>query len=69
MGVADDVLTAWHKAYEGDPVSIFGGIVAFNRPVTADVVEELNKIFLEVVIAPPGYTEEAMELLKTKKIG
>ena len=66
VGVADDVLTAWHKAYEGDPVSIFGGIVAFNRPVTADVVEELNKIFLEVVIAP-GYTEEAMELLKTKK--
>ncbi len=43
--------------------------MAFNRPVTADVVEELNKIFLEVVIAPPGYTEEAMELLKTKKIG
>jgi phosphoribosylaminoimidazolecarboxamide formyltransferase/IMP cyclohydrolase len=66
VGVADDVLQAWHKAYEGDPVSIFGGIVAFNRTVTAEVVAELNKIFLEVVIAP-DYTAEALELLKTKK--
>lgn len=66
VGVADDLLSAWHKAYEGDPVSIFGGIVAFNRTVTAEVVSELNKIFLEVVIAP-DYTAEALELLRVKK--
>lgn len=66
VGVAADLLTAWQKAYEGDPVSIFGGIVAFNQTVTAEVVAELNKIFLEVVIAP-DYAPEALDLLKTKK--
>jgi len=65
VGLAENLTAAWQKAYEGDPVSIFGGVVAFNRIVTAEVAAELNKIFLELIIAP-GYTEEALQLLKTK---
>jgi phosphoribosylaminoimidazolecarboxamide formyltransferase / IMP cyclohydrolase len=57
---------AYRLAYEADPVSIFGGIVALNRPVDGDTAEELVKIFLEVVAAP-RFTEEALELLKVKK--
>jgi len=57
---------AYLKAYAADPVSIFGGIVALNRPVDKLTAEELVKIFLEIVIAP-GYEQDAMEILKTKK--
>jgi phosphoribosylaminoimidazolecarboxamide formyltransferase/IMP cyclohydrolase len=53
-------------ALECDPVSAFGGIVAFNRKVTLESAEVFRKLFLEVVIAP-AYTEEALELLKGKK--
>ncbi len=59
-------LEAFLKAKEGDPVSIFGGIVAFNTPVEPDTAEELSKMFLEVIIAP-GYTPEALEILSRKK--
>ena len=59
-------LEAFLKAREGDPVSIFGGIVAFNKPVEADVAKELASMFLEVIIAP-GYTKEALEILSAKK--
>ena len=54
------------KAYEVDPTSIFGGIVAFNRKVDKRTAEEMVKIFLEV-IAAPEYDEDALEVLKTKK--
>ncbi len=59
-------LEAFLKAREGDPVSIFGGIVAFNKPVEGDVARELAKMFLEVIIAP-GYSKEALETLAAKK--
>ncbi len=59
-------LEAFLKAKEGDPVSIFGGIVAFNKPVEKETAEELVKMFLEVIIAP-GYTEAALEILSQKK--
>ena len=67
-GVAVGVssLEAYNKALVCDPVSAFGGIVAFNTAVDEIVAEQLNAIFLEVVIAPE-YTAGALELLKKKK--
>ncbi|MFZ5642097.1 MAG: bifunctional phosphoribosylaminoimidazolecarboxamide formyltransferase/IMP cyclohydrolase [Bacillota bacterium] len=62
---AGDIASAYRLAYEGDPVSAYGGIVACNRTVTADAARLMTEIFLEAVIAP-GYTEEALELLKAK---
>jgi phosphoribosylaminoimidazolecarboxamide formyltransferase/IMP cyclohydrolase len=54
------------KAYECDPVSIFGGIISFNAEVDADTAQKMNELFLEVIIAP-SYSEEALRILKTKK--
>lgn len=67
-GVAcdEDIYNAYVKAYSADPVSIFGGIVALNRPVDEKTAEELSKIFLEVIIAPE-YEVKALEILKAKK--
>lgn len=57
---------AWTKAYEADKVSIYGGIVAMNRPLTLEVAKMMKPIFLEIVMAP-AFDEDALELLKTKK--
>ena len=57
---------AWEKARDGDPISIFGGIAAFNRTVDAEAAASLVEIFLEV-IAAPGYTAEALDLFAKKK--
>ena len=57
---------AYVKALATDPVSAFGGIVAFNRPVDLSAAQEVTKIFTEVVIAP-DYEPAALELLQTKK--
>ncbi len=62
----DDLLNAYKKAYGCDPISIFGGIVAVNREVTKELAQEMNKIFLEAVIAP-GFEDEAITILKKKK--
>ena len=59
------MLDAYKKAYACDPVSIFGGIVAFNGVVDEELAAELVKIFLEVVVAK-GYTDKALEVLKSK---
>ncbi len=66
IGTADNLFDAYIKAYEADPVSIFGGIVAANREITADVATEISKIFLEIVIAP-SFTKEAFDILSQKK--
>ncbi|MGE4283910.1 MAG: bifunctional phosphoribosylaminoimidazolecarboxamide formyltransferase/IMP cyclohydrolase [Clostridia bacterium] len=66
VGSADDIYDAYIRAYEADPVSIFGGIVAANREIDAKTAEEINKIFVEIVIAP-SYTEEAVSILTQKK--
>lgn len=60
------VQEAYIKAYECDPMSIFGGIVAFNKKVDKAAAEELVKIFLEIVIAP-DFDEDALEVLRAKK--
>ncbi len=59
-------LEAFQKALDSDPVSAFGGIVAFNRPVDAEVAQAMAPTFWEVVLAP-GFTPEAMSILGTKK--
>ncbi len=62
----DNLAEAYRRAYAGDPVSAFGGIVALNRPVDRATAEEINKIFYEIVIAP-GYAEDALTILKGKR--
>ncbi|MGL4738218.1 MAG: bifunctional phosphoribosylaminoimidazolecarboxamide formyltransferase/IMP cyclohydrolase [Cellulosilyticaceae bacterium] len=66
VGTADTIYDAYMKAYNADPVSIFGGIVVSNRKVDVKSAEEMVKIFLEIVIAPE-YDEAALEILRTKK--
>ena len=66
VGSADTLLEAYKKAYEADPVSIFGGIVAANREIDGETAAEMAKVFLEVIIAP-SYTPEALDILTKKK--
>jgi len=65
-GVGATIEEAWKKAYEADTVSIYGGIVAVNREVSAELAAAWKPIFLEIVMAP-SYTPEALEILSTKK--
>lgn len=64
--IGKDVKEAWEKAYEADKVSIYGGIVAVNRPLDAETAGLMKPIFLEIVMAP-DFEPEALEILKTKK--
>lgn len=66
VGIGETINEAWDKAYDADPVSIFGGIVALNDAVDAELAEKLSKIFLEIIIAP-AFSEEALEILTRKK--
>ncbi len=63
---ADNINDAYIKAYNADPVSVFGSIIALNRELDLKTAEEIKKIFCEIVIAP-SFDSEALELLKTKK--
>ncbi|MCH5231274.1 MAG: bifunctional phosphoribosylaminoimidazolecarboxamide formyltransferase/IMP cyclohydrolase [Muribaculaceae bacterium] len=65
-GIGTDLMEAWTKAYEADKVSIYGGIVAINRPLTKEVALQMKPIFLEIIMAP-SYDEEALEVLAAKK--
>lgn len=64
--VGRDIAEAWRKAYEADKVSIFGGIVACNREITAEAAEAMKPVFLEIVMAP-SFSPEALEILSSKK--
>jgi phosphoribosylaminoimidazolecarboxamide formyltransferase/IMP cyclohydrolase len=76
-GVASrqDILEAYRLAVKGDPVSAFGGIVAFNTTIDEDLAKEIRefrsptdgqtRMFYEIVVAP-GYTEKGLEILKGK---
>src|SRR6185436_9493887 len=57
---------SFRKAKACDPVSIFGGVIAFNRPVDEETAKELKDIFLEIVIAP-SFTPEAKAVLSSAK--
>jgi phosphoribosylaminoimidazolecarboxamide formyltransferase/IMP cyclohydrolase len=62
----DSLVEAYRKAYEADPVSAYGGVLAFNRELDAATAEEVAKLFVEA-IAAPSYSEQALALLKAKK--
>lgn len=66
VGIGSTILEAYEKAYEADPVSIFGGIIAANREIDGETAKRMHEIFLEIVIAP-SFTDEALEILTQKK--
>lgn len=66
VGCGDSIYEAYCNAYDSDPVSIYGGIVALNREVDAKTAEKLNEIFLEIILAP-SYSTHALEILTVKK--
>jgi phosphoribosylaminoimidazolecarboxamide formyltransferase/IMP cyclohydrolase len=66
VGVGETLAEAFQKAFEADPTSIFGGIIALNREVDVKTAEKLKDIFLEIIIAP-SFTEEALNILTVKK--
>lgn len=66
VGSADNIYDAYMKAYESDPVSVFGGIIASNREIDEKTARKMVEIFLEIIVAP-SFTEDALEVLKTKK--
>lgn len=68
-GIATDesnIIVAYEKALASDPVSAFGSIISVNREVTKELVEKIGSLFLEVLVAD-SYTEEALQILATKK--
>jgi phosphoribosylaminoimidazolecarboxamide formyltransferase/IMP cyclohydrolase len=66
IAVGADIAAAHAKAHATDPVSAFGGVIAANRPVTAEMAEQVFGVFTEVVIAP-GFEADALEILQRKK--
>ncbi len=62
----EDLITTWKKALECDPISAYGGVVAVNGVVDKDLAEEMNKIFVEVLIAGK-VTDEALKVFENKK--
>jgi phosphoribosylaminoimidazolecarboxamide formyltransferase/IMP cyclohydrolase len=60
------LVDSWKDALEADPVSAFGGVLITNQELDRTTAEEINKIFFEVIIAP-SYSEDALEILKSKK--
>ena len=66
VGSGGTLAGAYAKALRCDPVSAFGGIVALNRPLDANVATEIVKIFTEVIIAP-GASDEALAIVAAKK--
>lgn len=66
IALGETIEEAFDKVYEADPISIFGGIVALNEEVTETLAKKLEKIFLEIIIAPK-FSKKALSLLKKKK--
>lgn len=66
VAIGNSAEEAYQKAHDCDPISIFGGIVAVNQTVTEEAAKLMNKIFLEIVIAP-DFTEGALKVFKKKK--
>jgi phosphoribosylaminoimidazolecarboxamide formyltransferase/IMP cyclohydrolase len=66
IAVGADIAEAHLKAHETDPVSAFGGVIAANRPVTAEMARQVAEVFTEVVVAP-GYDDDALAILTEKK--
>ena len=62
----DDITNAYNKAFDADSKSAFGGIIALNNVCNKAIAEMINKVFVEIVIAP-GYDTRALEMLSNKK--
>ena len=65
VAVGANPLDAYSKAFQTDPTSAFGGIIAFNRPVDGEAAAAVSQQFVEVLMAP-AYTEQALEIFKAK---
>lgn len=66
IACAGSLAEAYVKAFAADPLSPFGGIVAFNRPLDLDTAQQVNKIFTEIVIAP-DFEAGVVDFLRKKK--
>ena len=66
LAESEDQAAAYAAAFSGDPVSAYGGIVGFNRTVSAAAAEAMRGVFYEVVVAP-GYDEGALAVLRSRK--
>ena len=66
VALAKSINEAYLKAIDSDPISAFGGIIAFSQPVNTEIAKHASSMFLEVLVAP-DYEPEALELLKKKK--
>ena len=66
VALSSDIESAFDKALDSDPISPFGGIVAFTKNVELNLAKKLSKMFLEVIIAP-SFSPDALNELKTKK--
>ncbi|MFC3883472.1 bifunctional phosphoribosylaminoimidazolecarboxamide formyltransferase/IMP cyclohydrolase [Bacillus songklensis] len=66
VGNGQTIFDAYQKAYESDPVSIFGGIIAANRKIDKATADKMKEIFLEIIMAP-DFDEDALEVLTQKK--
>ncbi|MCL2360550.1 MAG: bifunctional phosphoribosylaminoimidazolecarboxamide formyltransferase/IMP cyclohydrolase [Defluviitaleaceae bacterium] len=66
VGIGENIAQAYDRAYEADPLSIFGGVVAFNREVDEYCARKMNEIFLEIIIAP-SFSDDALKILMKKK--
>ena len=65
VALGKDALESYSKAFQTDPTSAFGGIIAFNRPVDRAAAEAISKQFVEVLMAP-AYSAEALEVFRVK---
>lgn len=65
IAVDDELSAAYKKAFETDPISAFGGVIALNRNVDEATAKEILNLFIEIIIAP-GYDAAALELLSAK---
>jgi phosphoribosylaminoimidazolecarboxamide formyltransferase/IMP cyclohydrolase len=65
VAVGKDALEAYSKAFQTDPTSAFGGIIAFNRTVDGAAAQAVSKQFVEVLMAP-DFTPDALEVFKSK---
>ncbi len=66
LSVHDDQATAYRRALEGDPVSAYGGIVAYNRTLSAETAKAMRGVLYHVIVAP-DYEPEALDILKRRK--
>ncbi len=66
LAVHDDQPTAYRRAFEGDAVSAYGGIVAFNRTLTAETAEAMRGVLFDIIIAP-DYEEDALDVLRRRR--